>query len=352
MKKLEIGDTVRFLSSVGGGIVKGFQNKNIAIIEDEHGFDIPVLISDCVVVGKINDNQLSNYESDKPIETETSLQSVIQIEEDQKIIETPEGEKITVCLAYLPVDEKTISTTSYECYLVNDSNYYLHFNYMNRENNSWISRYNGVIEPNTKIFIEEFNKSDLNSLEKVCLQFIALKHNKPYGFKNPCSIELRIDTVKFYKLHSFKENDYFDENALIYYVIQNDIPERTMLVTAEDIENAMKEKEVEEKPRRKRIQKIEKKKIIEVDLHIDQLLETTAGMDNSDILEYQLSKFRETINENLKNKNQRMVFIHGKGDGILKNAIIKELKDKYKNYYFQDASFREYGYGATMVTIK
>jgi len=115
MKKLEIGDTVRFLSSVGGGIVKGFQNKNIAIIEDEHGFDIPVLISDCVVVGKINDNQLSNYESDKPIETETSLQSVIQIEEDQKIIETPEGEKITVCLAYLPVDEKTISTTSYEC---------------------------------------------------------------------------------------------------------------------------------------------------------------------------------------------------------------------------------------------
>lgn len=351
MKKLEVGDTVRFLSSVGGGIVKGFQNKNIVIIEDEHGFDIPVLITDCVAVGKTNDIQLSNHEQDIPKEPEKSLKSEIQIEENE-IIETLEGEKITVCLAFLPVDEKTISTTSYECYLVNDSNYFLFFNYMNRENNSWISRYNGVIEPNTKIFIEEFEKSELNSLEKICLQFIAFKQNKPYGFKNPCSVELRIDTVKFYKLHSFKENDYFDENALVYYVIQNDIPERAMLVSASDMESAMKEKEIEEKPRRKRIQKIEKKEIIEVDLHINQLLETTAGMDNSDILEYQLSKFREAINENLKSKNQRIVFIHGKGDGILKSAIIKELRDKYKNCYFQDASFQEYGYGATMITIK
>lgn len=351
MKKLEVGDTVRFLSSVGGGIVKGFQNKNIVIIEDEHGFDIPVLITDCVAVGKTNDIQLSNHEQDIPKEPEKSLKSEIQIEENE-IIETLEGEKITVCLAFLPVDEKTISTTSYECYLVNDSNYFLFFNYMNRENNSWISRYNGVIEPNTKIFIEEFEKSELNSLEKICFQFIAFKQNKPYGFKNPCSVELRIDTVKFYKLHSFKENDYFDENALVYYVIQNDIPERAMLVSASDMESAMKEKEIEEKPRRKHIQKIEKKEIIEVDLHINQLLETTAGMDNSDILEYQLSKFREAINENLKSKNQRIVFIHGKGDGILKSAIIKELRDKYKNCYFQDASFQEYGYGATMITIK
>jgi len=28
------------------------------------------------------------------------------------------------------------------------------------------------------------------------------------------------------------------------------------------------------------------------------------------------------------------------------------LKTRYKQHYFQDASFREYGFGATMVTIK
>ena len=47
-----------------------------------------------------------------------------------------------------------------------------------------------------------------------------------------------------------------------------------------------------------------------------------------------------------------MVFIHGKGDGVLRKAVIDELKRKYSNCRYQDASFQEYGFGATMVTIK
>ena len=65
-------------------------------------------------------------------------------------------------LAYLPVDPKAFQQCGYETYFVNDSNYYLFFNYMNRTNNSWTSRYNGIIEPNTKIFLEEFGKPELN----------------------------------------------------------------------------------------------------------------------------------------------------------------------------------------------
>ena len=69
------------------------------------------------------------------------------------------------------------------------------------------------------------------------------------------------------------------------------------------------------------------------------------------MLECQLNVFRKTMDENLKNKGRRIVFIHGKGEGVLRNALIKELKYKYKNCVYQDASFREYGFGATMVTI-
>ena len=60
---------------------------------------------------------------------------------------------------------------------------------------------------------------------------------------------------------------------------------------------------------------------------------------------------KQTDAVNLK-KGQKIVFIHGKGDGVLRKAILQELKYKYKNYQSQDASFREYGFGATMVTIK
>ena len=39
---MKIGDKVRFLSEVGGGIVKGFQGKDIVLVEDADG-----LISRC-----------------------------------------------------------------------------------------------------------------------------------------------------------------------------------------------------------------------------------------------------------------------------------------------------------------
>lgn len=354
MQKAKIGDTVRFLNTVGGGIVKGFQDKNIIIVEDEHGFDFPILINECIVVKASGNEKLENVkvdEEDLQAKNVKNAPTVTEISRDEPE-ETLEGEKITTCLVYLPTDIKTLNNTNFECFFVNDSNYYLYINYMSRENNAWQSRFNGLIEPNTKLFLEEFGKSQLNDLEQVCVQYIPFKHNKNYAFKSPVSVELRIDTVKFYKLHSFKENDYFNDDALVYYISRKDVPEREMLITSEDIQQSIREKDTPS--RRPRIQKIAKKKedILEIDLHINQLLDTTAGMSNQEMLDYQMNKFHEIMKENMKNKNKKIVFIHGKGDGVLKNEIIKAIKSKYKQSYFQDASFQEYGYGATMVIIK
>lgn len=384
MKKIAAGDKVRFLNTVGGGTVKGFLNKQLVIVEDEYGFDVPVLISECVVVESAGNAKMEQVPENEEAAFEKTLSSAAafektgtpavfektvspatfektvspapapggRVQEREAAQETAEGEHITACLAYLPTDIKNLSTSSYECYFVNDSNYYLLFNYMSHENNAWKSRYNGSIEPNTKIFLEEFDKAALNEIEKVCVQFIAFKHQKPFRFKNPCSVELRIDPVKFYKLHSFRENDYFEEDALVYYIMQDDVPGRELPVSADDLERAIREKiSAERRPRIQRIEKKEKDPVREIDLHADALLDTTAGMSNADLLEYQLNKFNEVMREQIRHKNQKIVFIHGKGDGVLKNAILKELKTKYPKCYYQDASFQKYGYGATLVTI-
>ena len=49
---MKIGDKVRFLNSVGGGIVKRFSGKDQVMVEDEDGFEIPALVRECVVVGE------------------------------------------------------------------------------------------------------------------------------------------------------------------------------------------------------------------------------------------------------------------------------------------------------------
>ena len=352
MHNLQIGDTIRFLNTVGGGTVKGFQDKNIVIIEDEHGFDFPVLATECIAVRPDDTNKLAKAKVEEEIVEATNAPHVAEIEDDGPE-ETLSGEKITACLVYLPTDIKKLSTTTFECFFVNDSNYYLFINYMSRTNNSWTSRYNGLIEPNTQIFLEEFSKDNLNDLEQVCVQYVAFKHNKPYTLKSPVSVEFRIDTVKFYKLHSFKENDYFNDDAQVYYITRRDIPERELLISNEDIQRAIREKEAP--TRRPRIQKVAKKKkedILEVDLHIHELLDSTAGMSNKEMLDYQMDKFHEVMNEHKDQKRKRIVFIHGKGDGVLKKEIYKAIRRNYKKADCQDASFQEYGYGATMVIIR
>ncbi|MDF9829992.1 DUF2027 domain-containing protein [Parabacteroides sp. PF5-6] len=349
---IKVGDKVRFLNAVGGGIVRSFRGKDQVMVEDEDGFEVPALIRECVVVGE-NPAQVHSKNQPK-IQAQVETPKAKPEPKELPIIETPEGERLNVSLAFLPVDPKAFTQSGYEAYLVNDSNYFLFYNYMNRQHNSWYSRANGTIEPNTRIFLEEFQKEDLNELERVCIQLIAFKKDKPYALKNAISVELRLDTVKFYKIHCFTTNDFFDEDALVYPVVRNDLPERELLVSAAELQEAMQQKA---KADRRTPQPTPKKKqsdnpILEVDLHINQLLDTTAGMSNADMLNYQLEKFHEVLKANAARKGQKIVFIHGKGDGILRKAIETELKTKYKSYNYQDASFREYGFGATMVTIK
>lgn len=346
---MKIGDKVRFLNTVGGGIVRAFQGKDVALVEDESGFELPILIKECVVIEPATEAQVR--QSSKPsAEVQRSARRE-EPEEEYEIIETKTGEQISAHLVYLANDIKNLSTSNFDCYLVNDSNYYLSFNYMSELEAGWVSRSAGIVEPNTKLFLEEFERQNLNDIERICLQFIAYKQDKPFTLKEATSKELKIDTTKFYKLHSFKENDFFDENAIVYTIVNKDAERNELVVSASEIVEAMTSKDAT-KPKKQRLEKRQKPEIIEVDLHANEVLESTAGLSNSDILEYQLKIFREVMEENKKQKGQRIVFIHGKGEGVLKNALRSELNKNYKQALQQDASFQEYGFGATMVTIK
>lgn len=97
--------------------------------------------------------------------------------------------------------------------------------------------------------------------------------------------------------------------------------------------------------------KLGKDEIVEIDLHAHALLDSTDGLSANEIKDYQMKVFRETMEQYRRDKGRRIVFIHGNGDGVLRKAILTELKYTYKNCRHQDASFQQYGFGATMVTV-
>lgn len=352
---VKVGDKVRFLNSVGGGIIKKI-NKDIALVEEEDGFETPVLLRECVIIesGKKQYSDPVPEQRSNPVQIQHNLPEEEEDNDILPILETTEGEKLNILLAFVPEERKSLQTTRFDSYLVNDSNYFLDFTYSCKTDTGWKTRYHGTIEPNIKLHLETFGKEILNDLERISIQAIAYKKEKTFKQKNPISVEHRIDTVKFYKLHSFRENDYFDEDVLAFPIVKNDIPERSFTIDPAEIETAIKQKKDSERPERQIIKKKHRpvNEPLEIDLHINELLETTAGMNNADILQYQLQKIREILDEHKNEKGKKIIFIHGKGDGILRNALISEIKNKYKTFYYQDASFREYGYGATQVTIR
>ena len=65
-----------------------------------------------------------------------------------------------------------------------------------------------------------------------------------------------------------------------------------------------------------------------VDLHIERLA-GGRSIPAKRRLDYQLEFFRKVLRENIKHKGMKIIFIHGIGDGILKNAIRKDLDERF-----------------------
>lgn len=355
---VKIGDKVRFLSSVGGGIVTKIVG-NTAYVEDEDGFETPSLIKELVVVGE---GTIPNFSANTKVEFEkqTKAKEVITPAEPEYIPEeTPNGDKLNVVLAYEPVDIQKLSVTTFDTYLVNDSNYYLSFTYLTRDddNKTWICRNNDTVEPNTQLYLGELDRENIGKIGHIIFQIIAYKKNKDFEVKPAISVERRIDVTKFFKLHCFAENVYFDAKVLAYDIVKDDIPYKMSEKNGSDLKKAIAEKKAGEREIRKPIVKKTPKALrqgetLVVDLHIHELVDTTAGLSPADMLNLQIDHFRKIMDENVKHHGQKIVFIHGKGEGVLRNALLKELNYRYKGNDVQDASFREYGFGATQVTIR
>lgn len=188
-------------------------------------------------------------------------------------------------------------------------------------------------------------------MEHIAIQMIAYKKEKPFLLKPATDVQFRLDPVKFYKLHLFEENDFFETPAYLFTIVENDEVARPLVIDSKRLKEQMyKDEKVIANTGKKKSKKDDGTLV--VDLHADEVLETTAGMNSADILHYQMDVFTKTMNEYKNKKGQKIVFIHGKGEGVLRQALIHELNYRYKSCSYQDASFQEYGYGATQVTIK
>lgn len=344
---IKTGDIVRFLNSVGGGNVTRIEN-NIAYVADEDGFETPALLRECVVVGNhpaLADAPLAEPEKTKAKETSAPKASMPQID-------TVHGDLPSLMLAFEPADIKALSRSGMDAYLVNDSNYTVSLAVSSAASDGADRRlrFAGTVEPNVQEFLFDVENARLCDLARIRVQAFLYKEDRPFEPFGPIDVEFKVETVKFAKLHCFRPNLYFSNGVLAFDLMKNgrqctsfDAP-----AAIESARTATHSGPRDSKPAERRANS----EPLVVDLHASELFTTTAGLTNADILGRQLECFRGEMDKARRMHGKKIIFIHGKGNGVLRQAILQELARRYKNADAQDASFREYGFGATEVTIR
>ncbi|RLD47787.1 MAG: hypothetical protein DRI94_13495 [Bacteroidetes bacterium] len=341
--KIKVGDKVKFLNEVGGGIVTDIiDNQTVKVLNDT-GFEIPILTEEL----------MPDYSDIKFQSTteKTEVQSKINPLEEEPIY--TDTEEVNIYLAFVPENQNKLIDSDSDVYLINDSNYFLYYNYAFKGSKKY-KGITGTLEPNVKEKIHSLEINMLPDNTEIILQVIFFD-KKEFDILKPIHKEINFRTVKFFKQGTYKENDFFDEFALILPVYESNLMQQvTENLKNKDLKKIINQKEDQNnklnKP--KEFIKKEPKLIKEVDLHIHELIDDETGMSDFGKLQFQLDVFHKEMASAIKEGYKRIVFIHGVGTGSLKLKIRNELQHKYKQYQFQDASFKEYGYGATMVLLR
>ena len=141
----------------------------------------------------------------------------------------------------------------------------------------------------------------------------------------------------------------FEEKELIK--IHNS-KELKSFISSQSLGSVLRQKE---EPKKRSFVKEKKSRkdsvVLEIDLHIEKLVPNKRGMSNYDILTIQSDTAKRQLEFAIKNRIQKVVFIHGVGEGVLK-AELDFLFGRYEGITFGDADYQKYGLGATEVYIK
>jgi len=141
----------------------------------------------------------------------------------------------------------------------------------------------------------------------------------------------------------------FEANELVLKNNKDSIA--SQIFSKSNIDAVVSEKEI---PKRKNQPKTRTKDryepTMEVDLHINQLVKSSRSMSNHDMLTLQLNTAKHKLEFAINKRIQKIVFIHGVGEGVLKMEL-EYLFGRYGNVKFYDANYQKYGLGATEVYI-
>jgi len=351
--KYKNGDRVRFLNDTGGGVITAVRENGLVVVQTEDGFEIPVSPKDLIPAVSFDLEQKEERIFEPPAR-EAQKPAAIHPEKKSARPVLPnnvsEDQPVNMILGFIPGEEGPVFNSKIACYLINDSPYFAYFMAGSLEGGNFYHLNSGLVESDTKSLVAVFDQTAISKIRAFHVQLIWLSKGK-YHRKEPVDILIDVHQINFSKESYYRENSFFDERAVLFLVEGHESIINPMgnPEVPEKVKSQKAEADAEKAPQAKKREAAND--VLEVDLHMDEADLQKSQFTQAGILSLQMSRFHTALEEAISKKYRRLVIIHGVGQGTLKMQIRKELQEKYPEYLFQDASFREYGFGATMIHL-
>ena len=358
MAEFKIGDKVNFLSTVGGGKVTKIIDSRMVMVEIEGGFEIPTLITDLVLDYRSMPAQNKLQQTVDTVQKE--MQGKLLLEQEQAEAArkgglrrfAKEAEKEGVYLAFVPHEQQWLLTGPLDVVLVNHTPFEMLYTFTIKEEDKFVNVDYGQIDKYAKIVIETISRDDLEYWLNGVVQALLTTETSDCVLL-PLNAPFALRVGRFLKEGSYVPSGVLGEKSVMIC-----LSELIALKHGDgDFTKIMKEG-IGSQPTAKNLVKpeapIDKHKTAPgeavVDLHIGELVDNILGLSSHDMFKIQTDYFKRMLDSAIAADYTKVTFIHGVGNGVLKNAIIEELKN-YKNTENRMASIAKFGVGAIDVLI-
>lgn len=342
----KIGDKVKFLNERGHGVVTRIINKTTVGVTIEDGFEIPYAISGLV----------SETEKRDPVDTSKPVSSFHESKEKpENQIPHPvaQTEEEGIYLGFSPEDPKNTGGSDVNVWLINHTSYQLLFSYSIWSNGYYHMMETGNIAAFNVELVQTIIRSELNDHRNFKIDAIFFKKQE-YEHQPPVSEVIKLKPIKLYKENAFKENVFLADKAMLFSVCRLNDREAVepYMITEKKLSKILFQKS-----RSLQAPKVSKPHAtnnpgneMEIDLHIEELLDDYSNMSNAEIIQVQLTYFQKALDKAINDHMKRLIVIHGVGNGRLKQEV-RVLLDTYSSLKYYDASYARYGFGATEIVF-
>jgi hypothetical protein len=347
-ERYNIGDKVRLLNAVGEGVVtRTLGADKVMVLID--GFNIACNISDIVVVEK-------NLPQQQEISVHTRPTSIAPTAHSEELDQ--QGDEYEISVAFLP--PKNMKT---DLYLLNDSAYQLYYSAGFCRDGQITPISHGHVDADSKLFIKSLAVGDLKEQKTLWIEALFFKNIEylPVGVRQ-AKHDFNFSDIRLAAKNLFKDNDFFDDKALIVPLLSkdtenpasasispNDVPPYPY--SQNDISPTVAMPAVTIVAPSLIPAPAVQKELHTVDLRAAVLRLQLGYLSEKDLLKAQMERAEAGIATLLDGKCKKCVLIYGLGSGQTKTDIQVLLNTKYPQLCAEDASEREYHYGAVMVKM-